>query len=80
MTNHIRTMLLVLASLITPATRPPAISCPCGGAATVEYDPRGVVIVSCHNCGSVLCVAGEKGPGEVKAMWHSRQRGFYDEQ
>lgn len=80
MSEHIRIMLIVLASLITPANRPPAISCPCGGSATLDHDPRGLVTISCTNCGGVLCVAGERGPDEVKAMWHRRQRGFYDEQ
>ena len=80
MTTHIRTMVLVLASLITPANRPPAVSCPCGVSATVEHVQGGVTIISCTNCGGALCVAGDKSVEKVKAMWHKRQRGFYDEQ
>lgn len=76
--EHIRTLVLVIASLITPATRPPAIGCPCGGSATLEHVQGGVAIISCTNCGGVLCVAGDKSVAEVKAMWHRRQRGFYD--
>lgn len=65
--------------LVTPANRPVAISCPCGGAATADHVP-GLCTITCSNCGGVLCVAGDKDVQEVTDMWHKRQRGFYDEQ
>lgn len=73
-------MLLVLASLVTPANRPASIACPCGGAAIIEHEP-GLCIIQCQQCKGSLCVVGSHArPERVKAMWDQRQRGFRDEQ